>query len=362
MSLNQTGSENLVYIKIYYVDSNGTSNKTLIKDGSSDTTAFKATSVNGIVLVENSLYVASQTLPDITKRIIIEVYVQQPTGNTNSHNITAYFRNGEQSHIHTGLVDIAVGATGPTGPGFSYPTTTYGEYLYSNGSTFVVGGSKISLGNNAGQVDQSSNAVAIGQNAGKTSQGPHAIAIGAGAGTSNQGSNSIIINATGIDISNNAANTLYIAPISSSSNVNPTLMYNTTTNEINYSTSKTFVIDHPTNPNRYLVHACLEGPEAGVYYRGKAEITNNQTKSTTIHLPEYASALATDFTITLTPVYNGSNTLLCMSEVENNSFNVYGEPCNFHWVVYAKRSDIIVEPVKDSITLKGDGPYKYIAN
>jgi hypothetical protein len=116
MSLSQTGSENLVYIKIYYVDSNGTSNKTLIKDGSSDTTAFKATSVNGIVLVENSLYVASQTLPDITKRIIIEVYVQQPTGNTTNHNITAYFRNGEQSHIHTGLVDIAVGATGPTGP------------------------------------------------------------------------------------------------------------------------------------------------------------------------------------------------------------------------------------------------------
>jgi hypothetical protein len=116
MSLSQTSSENLVYIKIYYVDSDGTSNKTLIRDGSGDTTAFKATSVNGIVLVENSLYVASQTLPDITKRIIIELYVQQPTGNTTGHNITAYFRNGEQSHIHTGLVDIAVGVTGPTGP------------------------------------------------------------------------------------------------------------------------------------------------------------------------------------------------------------------------------------------------------
>jgi hypothetical protein len=114
--LNQTGSENSIYIKIYYVDSDGTSNKTLIKDGSTDFTSFKVTSVNEIILVENSLYVASQTLPDITKRIIIEVYISQPTGNTNDHNITAYFRNGEQSHIHTGLVDIAVGATGPTGP------------------------------------------------------------------------------------------------------------------------------------------------------------------------------------------------------------------------------------------------------
>ena len=36
--------------------------------------------------------------------------------------------------------------------------------------------------------------------------------------------------------------------------------------------AKTFVIDHPDDENKYLVHVCLEGPEAGVYYRGKAEV------------------------------------------------------------------------------------------
>ena len=137
MSLNQTGSENTMYIKIYYVDSNGTSNKTLIKDGSTDVTAFKATSVNGIVLVENSLYVASQTLPDITKRIIIEVYVAQLTGNTNSHTITAYFRDTKQSHIHTGLVAIAVGATGPTGPTLPIQGPGTGTILLTDGANNV---------------------------------------------------------------------------------------------------------------------------------------------------------------------------------------------------------------------------------
>ena len=36
--------------------------------------------------------------------------------------------------------------------------------------------------------------------------------------------------------------------------------------------TKTFIIDHPIDKNKYLVHGCLEGPEFGVYYRGKSEI------------------------------------------------------------------------------------------
>lgn len=40
-----------------------------------------------------------------------------------------------------------------------------------------------------------------------------------------------------------------------------------------YSTStKTFVIDHPIVPQSYLVHTCLYGSEAGVYYRGNQAI------------------------------------------------------------------------------------------
>ena len=41
-----------------------------------------------------------------------------------------------------------------------------------------------------------------------------------------------------------------------------------------YDSTKTFVIEHPNNVDKFLVHGCLEGPEAGVYYRGKDKIVN----------------------------------------------------------------------------------------
>jgi len=67
------------------------------------------------------------------------------------------------------------------------------------------------------------------------------------------------------------------------------------------------------------VHACLEGPEAGVYYRGKGEIINNY--SVEIELPDYVEKLATDFTINLTPIFNGDfNINLLTSKIENNKF------------------------------------------
>lgn len=123
---------------------------------------------------------------------------------------------------------------------------------------------------------------------------------------------------------------------------------------------KTFIIDHPLNPAKYLVHACLEGPEAGVYYRGKAEITNEE--SVTVKLPDYVSSLASNFTVQLTSIYSkdrGEPNLLEASEVENNAFQVYGKNGKFYWSVYGLRSEILVEPDKNSIVVNGDGPYKW---
>ena len=66
--------------------------------------------------------------------------------------------------------------------------------------------------------------------------------------------------------------------------------------------AKSFVIEHPLNyleddksNDKYLVHTCLEGPEVGVYYRGKCEIINKQF--VVIQLPNYVSNLAYNFTI-----------------------------------------------------------------
>lgn len=141
------------------------------------------------------------------------------------------------------------------------------------------------------------------------------------------------------------------------------LMVDTGTNIIYSSTvgspdTKTFVIDHPTNDNKYLVHACLEGPEAGVYYRGKGEITNNECVE--IKLPHYVEKLACDFTVQITPIYGNKIVTLNSSEIENNAFKVYGENSKFHWTVYGNRHNINVEPDKDTVNIKGDGPYLYI--
>jgi hypothetical protein len=133
------------------------------------------------------------------------------------------------------------------------------------------------------------------------------------------------------------------------------------------SASKTFVIDHPIHPNKYLVHACLEGPESGVYYRGKGEIVNGT--SVEVQLPAYVSVLCrgtgTDFTVQLTPIYDGivRTSMLYASEVDpaTNSFHVYGENGRFNWLVHGKRFDIEVEPKKADMNKHGDGPYTYLS-
>lgn len=125
--------------------------------------------------------------------------------------------------------------------------------------------------------------------------------------------------------------------------------------------TKTFVIDHPTKNDNYLVHACLEGPEAGVYYRGEAKIVDN--KSTIVFLPDYVESLATNYTTHLTPIYDDNEdeqiNLKC-SRVKDNKFTVYGKKCSFYWVVYGERVKINVEPLKIHTSVKGEGPYKWI--
>ena len=64
--------------------------------------------------------------------------------------------------------------------------------------------------------------------------------------------------------------------------------------------TKNFKIQHPTMPAYYLVHSSLEGPERGIYHRGKLKTSN------IIHLPDYWLELTddTDITVQLTPIGN----------------------------------------------------------
>jgi hypothetical protein len=155
------------------------------------------------------------------------------------------------------------------------------------------------------------------------------------------------------------ASGLFIKPVQAGTGTSGSLKYNTGTSEITYDGAKTFVVNHPTNPEKHLVHACLEGPEAGVYYRGIGTIDGS---STTIELPDYVNHIASEFTVQVTPIYNGTVRTLNASCVSNNSFTVYGSSGEFYWHVYGKRMSIEVEPYKSSVTVNGDGPYRWIGS
>jgi hypothetical protein len=107
---------------------------------------------------------------------------------------------------------------------------------------------------------------------------------------------------------------------------------------INVQGWKEFDIPHPTKPNHRLSHACIEGPEIGVYYRGKLK------DKTIIELPEYWKGLvdAESITVNLTP--HGCYQELFVKSIEwgtritiqNNS----GGPIDCSYVVYGKRKDV----------------------
>ena len=149
----------------------------------------------------------------------------------------------------------------------------------------------------------------------------------------------------------------------------PALQYDIV-NDIVFYNSKTFVIEHPLHIDKYLVHACLEGPEAGVYYRGSARILTD-CKSVDIYLADYVEHLATEFTIYVTPILpsNNSNSnvmrfpKVITSSIVDGKFTVYSTivPCEFDYIVFGKRQTIVVEPLKALTCLKGDkdSPYKW---
>lgn len=263
-----------------------------------------------------------------------------------------------------GANGIAIGNNAASGTQGAYAIAVgYQAGLYNQGSPAVA------IGQNTGLQNQGANAIAIGQNAGNSNQGQNAIAIGQAAGQTSQPANSIVINASGNGLNGIAVSSTCISPLRSGTSLTGSgsvyvMLYNSSTYEVGYSsvatvTTKTFVIPHPTTPTKYLVHACLEGPESGVYYRGKGEVTDNQ--QTTVYLPDYVDALATEFTVQITAIYNGSQIQVYnASEVANNQFTVYGPTGKFYWLVQGKRGDIEVEPDVYTTKVHGNGPYRWI--
>jgi hypothetical protein len=219
----------------------------------------------------------------------------------------------------------------------------------------------VAIGSQAAFGYQQDNAIAIGNQAGNSNQGLNSIAIGNKAGFLNQAPLSIALNASGTAL-NPVTTGFFVAPVRANGTSTATnlMWYNTGTKEISYAT-KTFVIPHPIDKTKYLVHGCLEGPEAGTYYRGKGTITNNF--DITIELPEYVKYIGSNFTIQITKIFTNKESLgksYETSEVSDGKFTVYGSNGSFYWQVQAERHKIDVEPNIDDYMLQGDGPYTYI--
>jgi hypothetical protein len=223
-----------------------------------------------------------------------------------------------------------------------------------------LGTESVAIGYYAGASGSKTKNVAIGYQAGYTGQGINSIAIGYQAGYANQHDNSIILNALGSPFTTNTQSAFFVKPIRSgaSGGTDKVLRWNSSSGEVYIDSSKTFVINHPLDKEKYLVHGCLEGPEAGVYYRGQSEITNND--SVEVILPEYTKSFS-QFTVQVTGIYNNNKIINYNTcQVEDGKFMVYGRNGRFFWLVHALRVPINVEPLKSETVVKGDGPYKYI--
>ena len=260
---------------------------------------------------------------------------------------------GQESVLIGGTAGFQGSGTGcvAIGPRSSYTPSVSPYNQYST-----------NIGYFSGYTNQGTKSIAIGALAGYTGQGNSSIAIGYRAGDISQPANSIILNSSGLSLNGSTPNAFYVKTVRTQGTADKiVLTWNPTTSEIyayDYTaTAKTFVIDHPVQNDKYLVHACLEGPEAGVYYRGQSEIVNGE--SVEVVLPEYVKSFS-DFTVQLSPVYNGTKRILHTSRVENGSFTVYGKNGKFVWLVHCLRNAIQVEIDKDQVEIKGNGPYKYV--
>jgi hypothetical protein len=96
--------------------------------------------------------------------------------------------------------------------------------------------------------------------------------------------------------------------------------------------SKSFDIQHPTKPDMRLRYGSLEGPENGVYIRGKS-------KEKIIVLPDYWTGLVHEDSVTAQLTAIGTGTIY-VDLVENNSIKIGGTAEEFFYLIQAERKDI----------------------
>jgi hypothetical protein len=112
------------------------------------------------------------------------------------------------------------------------------------------------------------------------------------------------------------------------------------------ATTKSFVIDHPTKEGMKLRYGSLEGPEDGVYVRGRL------TGETVIELPDYWTGLVHEDSITVQLTAMGGKADLWVESISDNKVTVGCDTeVDCFYFVQATRKDVEawdVEYVADS--------------
>ena len=137
------------------------------------------------------------------------------------------------------------------------------------------------------------------------------------------GSNNRILTATGTDAMNAEANLTFDG---STLAVTGALT----------ATTKSFDIEHPTKEGMRLHHGSLEGPEHGVYIRGRLE--GNE-----IDLPDYWLGLVDDDTITVQLTPNKGFQQIYVEDISDNKVYVgtqSDKPIDCFYFIQAERKDI----------------------
>lgn len=137
------------------------------------------------------------------------------------------------------------------------------------------------------------------------------------------------------------------------------------------SALKSFVIDHPVDPDRLLVHVCSESPTAGVEYWGEALVSGGRT---VVELPSYFEALTetTGRTVHLTQTLGCDDeddpdfVQLAAGRIRDGRFVVRvdtQDPVRVSWLVKATRRNAVfdVEPLRSDVNVAGSGPYRWIS-
>ena len=127
--------------------------------------------------------------------------------------------------------------------------------------------------------------------------------------------------------------------------------YSTFRGSINVQGWKGFDIKHPTKENHRLRYVCLEGPEGGVYHRGR-------TRTNEITLPDYWKDLVREDSITVQLQPIGHPQKIIVKEFDNEKIIIDSEntwiDCFYH--VYGERKDVerlTVEYESDTILEQG---------